>query len=108
MSVSVPRLWGEKPNLVFKAPTYENREASFFPARQGGNKNIVAAGPYLLFIVLTVKVLGEWITIKNLTTQLNNPVENISTALIFRLPNIFNGVNYINLHIPHQLILSHQ
>lgn len=64
VSVCVP-LSGIMPNLTFRAPTCPKRDASSFPARQGGsyNNNLAAAGPYLI-LALTVKILWVWITIK--------------------------------------------
>jgi len=64
VSASVER---KKPNLVFRSPTYKDRDASFFPARQGGGSYECewATRPFLPFIVLTVRC-GEWIIIKSM------------------------------------------
>lgn len=150
VSVSALIIWGKKPDLTFKTPTYENRDASFFPARQGGdNKDIRAEGPYPLFIllentsleveaskrgelatglprilplkrpkvlqglrtwglipyisfltgfiVLTVKILGGWITI-NSKAWFKNLVKDISSILLYlrSLSGVLKRVNRID------------
>ncbi len=96
--MSAPKLREIKPNLAFKAPTYENRDSSFFSTRQGGVYYLAAAGPYLIFFALTVnKVLRAWITI-NIITRFSQPRKNILTHCIFKqillLLQDLNEVNF--------------
>jgi len=108
VSVCAPRNRVDMPNLAFKAPTYENRDASFFPARQGGNnKDIRAAVPYLLFIVLTVKFLGGWIIINSMV-WFKTLVKNITLTLLplrrgFSDP--LERVSYRDLSMSYSMIL---
>jgi len=101
VSVCAPMYRVEMPNLTFKAPTYEKRDSSFFPARQGGNnkKYIRAVEPYLLSIDLTVEFLGGRIIIKSMM-WLKSVVKNIVLTLL-PLDNgrsgHVKGVNYKGL-----------
>jgi len=80
-SVSDPKLRESKPDLAFKAPTCENGETSFSSTRQGGYIYLAAAGLFLMFFALTVKVLREWIIIK-ITTKFHNLVISILSFII--------------------------
>ncbi len=55
VSVSVPK-FREKPNLTFKAPTYNLRDSRFLSTRQGGSHNPAAAGLFLIFLALAGKI----------------------------------------------------
>ncbi len=107
-SVCVPKLRGNKPNLVFKVPTCENRESSFSPVRQGGSYNLAAAGSYLIFLALTVKIFQARIII-DITTRFHNLFKNIlifhvSSQIRLSLEDL-KEVDFINSEILHELIL---
>jgi len=80
-SVSGPNSRESKPNLAFEAPTCANRETSFSSTRQGGYKYLAAAGLCIIFLALTVKVLGEWIIIK-ITTNLQTIVTGALSFIV--------------------------
>lgn len=80
-SVSGPNLRESKPDLAIEAPTCANRETSFSSTRQGGYIYLAAAGLCLMFFVLTVKVLREWIIIK-ITTKFHNLAKSTLSFII--------------------------
>lgn len=90
----------KEPNPAFEAPTYEDRDASFFPARQGGS-HILAKRPYLLFIVLTVRACG-WIII-----DFKNLLRDISPTIFSLSPILYDleMVNHIDSRMKHKFAL---
>ena len=100
VSVSAPKLREKKPNLAFKAPTYDFRDSRYLSTRQGGVYYPEVSGLFLIFLALTAKVLRGRTTIDTLS-RFCDPVKNILSFCIFLqiLPLIedFNGVYSIDL-----------
>ncbi len=92
VSVSVPKL-REKPNLAFKAPTYNLKDSRFLSTRQGGSHNPAAAGLFLIFLALAGKINRIRIRIIiDLTGRLYSPVNPVRKL---GMSFLSNGVNNI-------------
>lgn len=87
VSVSAPISRG-KPNLAFKAPTYNNRDSRFLSTRQGGSYTPAFAGLILILLALTVKVSRGKTTID---VWLHSPVINIISLQILQVRKVING-----------------
>lgn len=106
-SVSVPKHCpepcsglGEKPDLVFKAPTYIYRDSKFLSTRQGGYHNSAVAELILFFLVLTVKIYRVR-TIIDITGRLYSPVhpirESVRSFFSKGIKNITHNLIFIKI-----------
>lgn len=115
-SVCAPKLREEKPDLVFKVPTYHYRDSSFLTIRQGGLRFWIF-GLFLFFSALTaipikkllsngVKVLRVRTTIDmlfKLCKPLTNPLTYFIPPRITTFWGYYERVCFIHLKTPLKL-----
>lgn len=75
VSVSAPQRREERPNLTFKAPTFNFRVSRNLSTRQGGFQYLLAKGLFLIFLALTAGAIRKFRVAL---------LKNSSNGLIFR------------------------